>query len=311
MGGILDRDTAIVQTREVRELAGPVLRSVIDEAAGAFGRCSQSAKDGDENLGILMPFHHGIEMLDGVERLLDSSCVVACRPPLRSAFEASWAVRYVLEDDTTHRALAYVLGDLKERLRWYEQHDPETPRGAKFIDEMGLDEDSGFPRPDLEETRAARARLEGLFASEQYAEIEAEYQSTKKRLKRSMPPWYALFNGPSNIKGLAKHLGDLDDYIIVYKAWSLTSHAVDLNRQLGETDDGAGAAVSVVRSPLGMPNVYSFACSIGVQMTQKVLEHYRPGELERFGKWFLEEVSPTVEQLGEIEEEIVPATPAS
>ena len=71
MNSILDRDTALAQTREIRELGSPILRSVIDEAAGIFERSSQTAPDGDENLGILMPFHHAIEMLDGAEVLLD------------------------------------------------------------------------------------------------------------------------------------------------------------------------------------------------------------------------------------------------
>jgi len=82
MNGILDRDTARVQTREIRELAGPVLRKVVDEAAGVFERCSQTAKDGDENLGILMPLHHAIEMLDGVA-WINEKCTLclACIEP--------------------------------------------------------------------------------------------------------------------------------------------------------------------------------------------------------------------------------------
>jgi len=292
-------------------MAGPVLRSVIDEAAGVFERCSQTAPDGDDNLGILMPFHHGIEMLDGVERLLDASCLVACRPPLRSAFEAAWALRYVLEKDTKRRGLSYVLADLKERIRWYEQHDPDTNRGAQFVVDMKLNDSPDFPKPDVEEVRDARAKLECVFSTEQYADVDAAYQATAARLKRSMPPWYSLWGGPTNLRELARYLGELDDYIIVYKAWSLTSHAVDLNRQLGKMEDGRGAAVSVVRAPLGMPNVYSFACSIGVNMAKRVLQYYRADELARFGKWFLEDVNPTVEQLGGIREEILPVPTAS
>lgn len=81
MSGLLDRDLSVAETREIRELGRPVLQSVVDTAVGVFERSSQTAGDGDANLGILMPFHHAIEMLDGVEVLLDGSCVVASHTP--------------------------------------------------------------------------------------------------------------------------------------------------------------------------------------------------------------------------------------
>ena len=96
----------------------------------------------------------------GVEVLLDWSCVVASRTPLRSAFEASLATRYVLANDTKRRALCYVAGDLYERLRWYEEHDPDTQRGKQFKAEMGLDDNSDFPMPDLKEVRKLRRLAE-------------------------------------------------------------------------------------------------------------------------------------------------------
>ena len=57
MSGLLDRDLSVAQTREIRELGRPVLQSVVDTAVGVFERSSQTAGDGDANLGILMPFH--------------------------------------------------------------------------------------------------------------------------------------------------------------------------------------------------------------------------------------------------------------
>ena len=88
----------------------------MNEAVGIFERSSRTPGNGDENLGILMAFRHAIEMLDGVEVLLDASCVVASHPPLRSAFEASLTVRYVLANDIERRALSYVVGDIYEQL---------------------------------------------------------------------------------------------------------------------------------------------------------------------------------------------------
>ena len=303
MNSILDRDTALAQTLEIRELGGPVLRKVIDEAAGIFERSSQTAPDGDENLGILMPFHHAIEMLDGVEVLLDKSCVVASRTPLRSAFEASLAVRYVLDADTGRRALCYVVADIYQRLRWYEEHDPDTERGKQFRAEVELPEDLDFPMPDVESTRKAAASLRSMLADGAYPPIANEYEEVSKK-RRGRTPWYSLFGGPGNLRELARAVGDLDDYLILYRTWSNTAHATDLNRQLTKVQDGSGPAVGVVRSPMGMPHTYVLAIYIGVEVTRAVLEHYRPGEAERFAEWYLEQISPVSEKLSSIKEEV-------
>lgn len=301
MPSILERETARAQTREIRDLGGPVLRKVIDEAVGAFERCSQTADDGDENLGILMPFHHAIEMLDGAEVLLDQSCVVASHATLRSAFEASLGVRYVLQDDMQRRALCYVAGDIRERIRWYEEHDPDTNRGANFHAEMGIDANSDYPMPVLEDVRRGAASLREMLDGELYSAINEEYERAGERRRR--PAWYSLFNGPQNVRELAKRLGKLDDYLIMYRRWSLTAHATDLYRQLTKLADGTGPAVRVIRSPWGIADAYELACQIGVEITSPVLAHYRPGESKRFAKWYLTEVGPVTERLSAIKEE--------
>ena len=297
MNGLLDRETSLVQTREIRELGGPVLRSVVDEAVGIFQRSSQTAAGADENLGILMPFHHAIEMLDGVKVLLDESCVVASHTPLRSAYEASLAVRYVLADDIEQRALSYVVGDIYERLHWYEEHDPESNRGKQFISEMGLAEGSDFPMPNLADAEP----LKNMLAREPFAPIAEAYERVSRETSGRVK-WYSLFGGPRSVKDLARSLGQLDDYLVLYRMLSKTVHATDMSRQLTKTHDGTAPAVTVVRSPMGMPHTYVSSISIGVEVTKAIMEHYRSGESTRFAKWYLEEVSPVAEQLGQIKE---------
>ena len=297
MNGLLDRQTSLVQTREIRELGGPVLRSVVDEAVGIFQRSSQTAASAEENLGILMPFRHAIEMLDGVEVLLDESCVVASHTPLRSAFEASLAVRYVLADDIERRALSYVVGDIYEHLHWYEEHDPESNRGKQFIGEMELEEGSDFPMPNVADAEP----LKTMLAIEPFAPIAAEYERVSRGTSGRVK-WYSLFGGPRSVKDLARSLGQLDDYLILYRTLSKTAHATDMSSQLTKTHDGTAAAVTVVRSSMGMPHTYVASISIGVEVTKAIMEHYRSGEFTRFAKWYLEEVSPVAEQLGQIKE---------
>ena len=300
MNTLLDRETSLAQTREIRALGGPVLRSVVDKAVGIFQRCSQTAGDAHENLGILMPFHHVIEMLDGVEVLLDRSCVVASYTPLRSAFEVSLAVRYVLADDIKRRALSYVVGDAYERIHWCEEHDPKSNRGKQFFADMGLEEGSDLPMHDVADAEP----LETMLAKEPFAPIAEEYERVSRKTSGRVK-WYSLFGGPKSVKDLAGSLGQLDDYLIFYRQMSKTVHGTDLSGRLITAQDGTSTSVSPVRSPIGMPRSYALSICIGSEVSKAIMEHYRQDELTRFTKWYLEEVNPVVEKLNQIEEEVV------
>ena len=69
---LLDRYLSLEITKDVRGVAGPALREVIDECVRAFERCSSSARGTDENIGLLFPFLHLAELLDATEIALAS-----------------------------------------------------------------------------------------------------------------------------------------------------------------------------------------------------------------------------------------------
>ncbi len=296
MANFLDRETALAQTRNIRGLGAPILLALTDWGAEIFERCSGTAPNGEEDLGILMPLHHLVEMLDGIEVLLDHSCVIASRTPLRSAFEASLTIRYVLEDDTRRRSLSYVVGSVREEIRRLDEADPRSQAGKRFREDMGLREDSDFPFTPPERCRSNIEGLQELLAEDRFREISEEYDNASRRAK-----WYSLFGGPSNLRELSTRLGQLDDFLVLYRTWSATAHAEDLWRQVTVGKDGK-AAVGVIRSPMGLPAAYHLACSIGTEAMLPVLQHYRPGEVPRFGAWFLKSVSPAMDELAAIKE---------
>lgn len=108
-GKLLERDLSLAISEQTRRVVGPVLREVVDQGLAVFERCSVTAKGRDEQFGILTPFLHVMEMLDGVEVLLDASAVVPAQVVLRGAFEALLTVEFVTERDTEQRAAAYVV----------------------------------------------------------------------------------------------------------------------------------------------------------------------------------------------------------
>jgi hypothetical protein len=300
MATILDRSLAPAQTADVRKVGGPVLRAIIDRGVGVFERCSHTAPDGDRNLAVLMPLHLILEMLDGTEVSLDSSCVVASRAALRSAFEASLGLKYVLQADYERRSMAYVVSDLKERIQWYEEMDPRTPAGQRLREDMGLSaEAQGFPFPPPEHCRERAESLRNLLNSGEFVSVSTEYETASKGRRRV--PWYSLFGGPKNVRELAIGVHEGQRYLILYREWSKTVHGMDLTRLLTARSDGS-AAVRVIRNPVSIPTVYLLACHIGLEAADAVLQHYRPGESEQSARWFMTEISPGLKQLDAIDE---------
>lgn len=295
---ILNRDVARAQIAEVRDLCSPVLEHVIDNGVRIFERCSHTAQDGDENLGILFPFHHLLEMADGVHILLDDSAVAASHPLLRAMFEALLGIKYVLEENTDRRALAYVVADVKSRIRLYEQMDPATEIGKQFGAETGLRPEDGFPFPDVEKIREAKANLGQMLSRKPFVEIADQFDELRATRGR-MPAWYAVDNGPRNLRELSRHLDELDNYDVLYRQWSKTTHALDLNRQL--TAGTSGAAIKVIRSAMGIETRYTFAINFVLGASRLVLQHYRPGELDQQSRWYMEEISPELNRIEAIE----------
>jgi len=83
---LLDRDIAVASAAQVRSIGRPGLREVIDHGLMAFERCSATAEGHDTPIAVLFPYLHLLEMLDGVEVLLDAAAADPASTVLRAAF---------------------------------------------------------------------------------------------------------------------------------------------------------------------------------------------------------------------------------
>lgn len=107
---LLDRDFSKAEAREQIDAAVPLLEEVVNYGLAVFARCSVRPDGRDENAAILLPFHHLLEMIDGVQVLVAAAAPIPARLPLRSAFEALLAIEYITQADTVRRAYAYLVG---------------------------------------------------------------------------------------------------------------------------------------------------------------------------------------------------------
>ena len=282
-GKFLERDLALAITSEVRIVGRRVLREVIDEGLGVFARCSKTAQGEEENVAVLFPFLHLLEMLDGTEVLLDGAAVNPAYPVLRAAFESllsvEWVTKDLSPDESRRRSRAFVVVDIHRKIQLINRYDTAHPDHAQFAAEIQKDDaGSRILMPKVRGSSSRRAGLKAMLQSPALREAAAEYEATRARLKKRWPPYYACWGGPSDIEQLARHLGRGGQYQVLYRRWASESHGDVLNRQL-TTFDGE-TAIHRFRSGQALDGTYSLALTIGLAAIRTVLGRYRPEEIE-------------------------------
>ena len=293
---LLDRDLALAPSAEIRSVGKPVLREVIDYGIGAFRRCSAVATGLDTPLGVLFPFLHCIEMLDGTEVLLDSAAGIAANVTLRAAFEALLSCEYVAKKDSERRGAAYVVAEVHARLINLERHDPESSRGKAYRADLQRDAvGRGIQLPTYDDIPKQRTEWLSILAQPHLVDAATEYEAVKKKRRGKTPPFYALWGGPGNLEQLARVLERSSYYEILYRPWSKTAHAADLGRQLAEKE--GRPAIHGIRPCTDLTDEYAHAINIGLEAIRALLSKYRPYELTDYSKWYMEKISPGYKRL--------------
>jgi hypothetical protein len=282
---ILYRELSKVEAKEFIDIASPLLQELVNYATNVLARCVSSSSKLDEDVAILALYRHIIEITDGIEVLIAQSGAIPAIPLLRSSFEASLSIEYILEKDAvyTRRSLAWLIGYVHKRLDMYERFDPSTSKGREFKRLFDQDKTvSDIKMPPSSEAQKAIANLQSMLSKPHLQDVEKEYS----RYKRA-PNWYHLFGGPLNLRALAEYLNRGAQYEFLYRQWSTTAHAQNLLPFLARTEKGE-SAIGRLRNPKEMKTVVSFASTFILDATRLILGKLRPGE--DFSKWYIEEV---------------------
>jgi hypothetical protein len=276
-------------------IVSPLLQELVNYSTHALIRCATSAtgaRKRDEDIAVLVLYRHIIEMTDGIEVLLSQGCSVPAIPLLRSSFEALLSLQYILESESEYgqRSLAWLVGYVHERVDTYEHLDPETNKGGatqKLIEDDEIASEAALP--PVEDLRAHKANLQSLLTKPHLQPIEKEYRAYQERLGKRKIKWYQLFNGPQNLYELAKRLKKGGLYEILYRPWSTTMHAQDLQPFITQASDGS-PAIAGLRSDLRhIKEMARFATPIMLEATCAILRKLRPGE-DSFERWYKREV---------------------
>ena len=286
---LLDREEAVRVPSELIDLACPLLRELVNHGTVTYERCQRSARgDEDEDLPVQLSYLHIIEMADAIEVLLSNGCTYPAQPLLRSMFEALVAIEYMTERDYTRRSYAWMVGYVHGRLARYRRLNPATAAGRELREALAGDRITApFEAVRQEDAQPATENLERLLARSQYRDAEAEYQSVKKRRKRGNPTWHSLYDGPSSTRDLARHVGKLGLYVILYGPWSTVTHGADVSHWLTRTDEGT-PAIYQLRNPLEFKSTAQWAVHFVLDATRLVNRKYTP--YQKLDRWYRKDI---------------------
>jgi hypothetical protein len=284
---LLDRDLQKVRAEPAIKKAGPLLREIVNYGTNAFARCEASTHDtgvtplpGEGHLVILLLYRHVIEMIDAMEVLFAQSVVVPALTQLRSAFEAYLQLEWIVKDNTLRRVHAYLVCDIRNRLKIYRSLDPSSNLGKQLKAKIAKDKSAGSVSPtEVADLEARIQNLEDLLTQKNFAEVNAEY------MKHPQWHWYRLFDGPATLEQLADRLELPYWYEVLYREASDITHAGFLARNLRRS------GIQILREPVDLIAEAEMAVHLGVCASECILNFYRPGEITGFWQWHQREIA--------------------
>ena len=147
--------------------------------------------------------------------------------------------------------------------------------------------------------KAAREQKEAIdkhLSRPKYAAINEQFTQLAGRRRREVS-WYAPL-GIKSFKAIAREVGKIREYIVIYGGGSEAMHASDYKQHL-KIGDGE-VAFEPIRHLEGFSAVFNFALSIVFDAYRRILREYRPGESTLFDKKYVEKWRSTFLSLPQI-----------
>jgi hypothetical protein len=242
----------------------------LEEACKKVGDAYRAG--GISELAVIALVRHVVECLDGVSVLMARGSVLPCYPLLRSIFDASLGVMYIMQGDNANRAAAYFVFQIRQEMAFLERCDPTTNSGTEIRRELQNDI-AGPTALDGLSMQEAQKHLATLHADLDDAILKNADQAWITKNKKNAE-WYSLFGGPDHLRELAKTLSYLSGYELHYRPWCRQVHATDTLKNLSE--DADSIRFRPIRSPSGIHDVLRSAGVFAITLAGRLYGKYDP-----------------------------------
>ena len=169
-----------------------VLDDVVNYGTHLILRCiNDSEKSIKDVVVVTILLKQLIEQLDASSVLLKSGCVLPTYLNLRSAFEASVFIEWIINSDADEKAKAYYIWNIRRTLKWHYRVTKGTDENKAILQEMEQIEHKPSFIHNTEIQQEARKeinRLEQYLCREEYVLLNEKFDKLKIKLRDSN--WY-------------------------------------------------------------------------------------------------------------------------
>lgn len=180
-------------------------------------------------LAALISLRQMMDLADGISLLVKHYSNDAAIPVIRTLFEVSVGLEYLIKDDYDKQAAKLLFFYYKMQEIELLKRKAGTSENQKLL--KSLQSDENVARETIDAVTAEANIDEAIFSVQKtlehsvYAEV-AEYYKTANSAKRKN--WYSLLDGPLNFRELVNNVGMNSRYDISYAKWSGQVHGWDI-----------------------------------------------------------------------------------
>lgn len=286
---LLDRESHKIDLDENFSEILETVRDVVNYGTNLLIRCFGTGERKIADvviLGVLL--RQAISMLDALEILVSNTSVYPANLQCRALFEVSLYIEWVLEKDTEERANFFYVSNIRNKRIWALRTQSGTPENQALETTMqpigGVSETT---KKIESEAKKQLQEIDKLLLNPSFDPINKtiEAYKNKRRLKYE-PSWYSPL-GVSSVRQLAVTLNRLHEYELIYSSSSEVMHSSKQDDHIRFGDDHM--TFQPIRSLSGISEVLNFSVSTIIKIYTQILEKYRPGELQSFGRKYVDD----------------------
>ena len=278
---ILDRDKAINFGAKISEPLDS-LRDFVDYGTDLILRCYYygSNKSLKDVVALFSLFKNALSMADAIEVMMRQGVIRPSQLQLRSLFEVSVTLQWILQEPGDERARAYHVANLRRQRLDARRDLPGTVENKAFKDLWDTIGER-TPSPAREkELRAQIANLNKELSGPSMRDLNKKFEDFYRR-KKYEQDWYKIL-GVRSFREIAKDVGRTAEYLIIYTSGSEVMHGSTYSGQLDF--NSSKIITNLLRSPERINSLLTLAMALTSKMIKSTLVHYRHAELENLNR---------------------------
>ena len=297
---ILDRDKAANLGEMITEPLDS-LQVLVNYGTNLVLRCYYygSNKSLKDVVALFSLFKNALSMADAIEVMMRQGVIRPSQLQLRSLFEVSVTLQWVLQESGDERARAYHVANLRRQRLSARRDLPGTEENEAFQYFWDTVGDKTTSPEGEKEARAQIANLNKVLSGSSLCYLNKKFEAFYQK-KEYEQDWYKIL-GVRSFRDIAKDLDRTAEYAMIYVSGSEVMHGSTYTGQVAF--DGSKVITDSLRSPEEIGPSLRLAMALTLKMTRSTLEYYRPTEVENLKRKYREDWASPLRRIPDIRAE--------